>query len=104
MQELVYEERDRTAFLTLNRPQVRNCLSMKLSDELIGSIERVRACIWQQHTCIIVHPGITGDRGPSSFDWAILNASKEWGVTLLQAGTEMDAGDIWASRPFSMRA
>jgi len=43
MQELVYEERDRTAFLTLNRPQVRNCLSMKLSDELIGAIERIRA-------------------------------------------------------------
>jgi enoyl-CoA hydratase/carnithine racemase len=43
MQELLYEERDRTAFLTLNRPQVRNCLSMKLSDELIGAIERVRA-------------------------------------------------------------
>ena len=43
MQELLYEERDRTAFLTLNRPHVRNCLSMKLSDDLIGAIERVRA-------------------------------------------------------------
>lgn len=43
MQELLYEERDRTAFLTLNRPQVRNCLSMKLSDELLLAIERVRA-------------------------------------------------------------
>jgi enoyl-CoA hydratase len=43
MQELLYEERDRTAFITLNRPHVRNCLSMKLSDELIGAIERVRA-------------------------------------------------------------
>ena len=43
MQELLYEERDRTAIITLNRPHVRNCLSMKLSDELIGAIERVRA-------------------------------------------------------------
>lgn len=43
MQELLYEERDRTAFITLNRPHVRNCLSTKLSDELIGAIERVRA-------------------------------------------------------------
>ncbi len=64
----------------------------------------IPASIWQQHTCIIVHPGIKGDRGPSSLDWAILNACEEWGVTLLQAGAEMDAGDIWASRPFSMRA
>ncbi|HEY6409384.1 MAG TPA: hydrogenase maturation protein, partial [Ktedonobacteraceae bacterium] len=64
----------------------------------------IPASIWQQHTCIIVHPGIKGDRGPSSLDWAILNACEEWGVTLLQAGAEMDAGAIWASRPFSMRA
>src|SRR6266581_1445184 len=64
----------------------------------------IPASIWQQHTCIIVHPGIKGDRGPSSLDWAILNAYEEWGVTLLQAGAEMDAGDIWASRTFSMRA
>ncbi len=63
----------------------------------------IPASIWQQHTCIIVHPGIKGDRGPSSLDWAILNACEEWGVTLLQAGAEMDAGDIWASRTFSMR-
>ncbi len=59
--------------------------------------------IWQNHTCIIVHPGIKGDRGPSSLDWAILNACEEWGVTLLQAGAEMDAGAIWASRTFPMR-
>src|SRR5258708_2990637 len=64
----------------------------------------IPASIWQKHTCIIVHPGIKGDRGPSSLDWAILNACEEWGVTLLQAGAEMDAGDIWASRTFSMRA
>ena len=43
MQELLYEERDRTAFITLNRPHVRNCLSTKLSDELTRAIERVRA-------------------------------------------------------------
>ena len=64
----------------------------------------IPASIWQQHTCIIVHPGIKGDRGPSSLDWAILNAYEEWGVTLLQADAEMDAGAIWASRTFAMRA
>ena len=64
----------------------------------------IPASIWQHYTCIIIHPGIKGDRGPSSLDWAILSAREEWGVTLLQAGAEMDAGDIWASRPFSMRA
>ena len=64
----------------------------------------IPASIWQRHTCLIIHPGIKGDRGPSSLDWAILNACQEWGVTLLQADAEMDAGAIWAWRPFSMRA
>src|SRR6266849_1149436 len=63
----------------------------------------IPASIWQKYTCIIVHPGIKGDRGPSSLDWAILNACEEWGVTLLQAGAEMDGGDIWAWRTFAMR-
>ena len=63
----------------------------------------IPASIWQHHTCLIIHPGIKGDRGPSSLDWAILNGHQEWGVTLLQAGADMDAGDIWAWRTFAMR-
>lgn len=47
-----------------------------------------------------MHPGIKGDRGPSSIDWAILNQEKEWGVTLLEADKEMDAGDIWGTTTF----
>ena len=60
--------------------------------------------IWREHVCIIVHPGPRGDRGPSSLDWAILEGHERWGVTLLQANAEMDAGDIWASHTFPMRA
>lgn len=60
--------------------------------------------IWQQHVCLIVHPGIVGDRGPSSLDWALLEGEREWGVTVLQAAAEMDAGDIWAARVFPVRA
>ena len=50
--------------------------------------------IWAKHTCLVVHPGIVGDRGPSSLDWAIMNQEETWGVTVLQANAEMDAGDI----------
>jgi putative two-component system hydrogenase maturation factor HypX/HoxX len=64
----------------------------------------IPASIWQNHLCLIIHPGIKGDRGPSSLDWAILHAYEEWGVTLLQADAEMDAGPIWAARTFAMRA
>ena len=42
--------------------------------------------------CIIVHPGIEGDRGRHSLDWALKQQQSEWGVTLLQAAEEMDAG------------
>ncbi len=59
--------------------------------------------IWSNRVCIIVHPGIEGDRGPSSLDWAIQEGWEAWGVTLLQAGAEMDAGPIWATRTFPMR-
>lgn len=64
----------------------------------------IPASIWKQHTCLIVHPGIVGDRGPSALDWAIQSQLGEWGVTVLQAEAEMDAGPIWASETFPLRA
>ena len=42
-ENLIYEEREKTtAFITLNRPEVKNALSMKLSDELVSAIEIIR--------------------------------------------------------------
>jgi putative two-component system hydrogenase maturation factor HypX/HoxX len=59
--------------------------------------------VWSRHTVLIVHPGPKGDRGPSSLDWAIHEGAEEWGVTVLQAVAEMDAGPIWASVPFALQ-
>src|ERR1700730_16422323 len=59
---------------------------------------KVPKAIWSKHICLIVHPGILGDRGPSSLDWAIAMGEKTWGVSILQAVEEMDAGPIWATR------
>jgi putative two-component system protein, hydrogenase maturation factor HypX/HoxX len=59
--------------------------------------------IWRRYPCFIVHPGIIGDRGPSALDWAMMHGHQLWGVTVLQANGEMDAGDIWASELFPMR-
>ncbi|MET9735605.1 hydrogenase maturation protein [Streptomyces sp. NPDC006458] len=53
--------------------------------------------VWSAYTCLVVHPGPVGDRGPSSLDWAIHEGVTRWGVTVLQADAEMDAGDVWAS-------
>src|SRR5262245_15973251 len=59
--------------------------------------------VWSRHLCLIVHPGPRGDRGPSSLDWAIELEMAEWGVTVLEATGEIDAGSVWASRTFRTR-
>ncbi len=59
--------------------------------------------VWKKYKTLIVHPGIRGDRGPSALDWAIMRGVKRWGVTLIEAAEEYDAGDIWAWREFDMR-
>ncbi len=41
-EQLIYEEKDQVARITLNRPKVLNALSMQLSDEIVAAIEMVR--------------------------------------------------------------
>nr|WSX48027.1 hydrogenase maturation protein [Streptomyces sp. NBC_00974] len=53
--------------------------------------------VWSTRTCLIVHPGPVGDRGPSSLDRAVQEGRTRWAVTVLQAVEEMDAGDVWAT-------
>ncbi|MBB4371724.1 putative two-component system hydrogenase maturation factor HypX/HoxX [Bradyrhizobium sp. cir1] len=59
--------------------------------------------VWQSVRCLIVHPGPPGDRGPAALDWAILEGAGAWGVTVLEADGEFDAGPVWAFRTFPMR-
>ena len=56
--------------------------------------------VWRALPCLIVHPGPPGDRGPASLDWALHQGAASWGVTVLQAVAEMDAGPVWASAAF----
>jgi putative two-component system hydrogenase maturation factor HypX/HoxX len=65
-------------------------------------MQKIPESIWREIPTIILHPGPVGDRGPSSLDWAILREKERWGVTLLQANDEMDAGDLWAWGEFAM--
>jgi putative two-component system hydrogenase maturation factor HypX/HoxX len=59
--------------------------------------------IWSRIRCLIVHPGPRGDRGPSSLDWAIELDSERWGVTVLEANADPDAGTVLATRTFATR-
>lgn len=63
----------------------------------------IPAQVWQRHVCLVVHPGVVSDRGPSALDRAILRDEAQWGVTLLQAEAELDAGPVWATANFPMR-
>ncbi|NOU43852.1 MAG: hydrogenase maturation protein, partial [Methyloglobulus sp.] len=91
--------------LALNPGYIRKRVGFFQPDLIICPFlkEKIPEDVWSNHTCLIVHPGIKGDRGPSSLDWAIMNGAQEWGVTVLQAAEEMDAGDIWATETFKMR-
>jgi putative two-component system hydrogenase maturation factor HypX/HoxX len=63
---------------------------------------KIQASIWKNYPTLIVHPGIPGDQGPSSLDWAIMKEEKVWGVTIIQANEEFDGGDIWDFETFDL--
>lgn len=81
-------------------------------------------CIYENYLTLIIHPGPPGDAGPSALDWVLMgddgsiDASNEvlraldedevspgrthWGITILQAIEEFDAGPVWAFDQFSI--
>lgn len=65
---------------------------------------RIADAVWRTVPCFVVHPGPPGDRGPAALDWAVLGGETEWGVTVLQANGDFDAGPVWASAACPLRA
>ncbi len=82
------------AAVARHRPELIVCPMLK---------KRIPESIWRDTRCLVVHPGPMGDRGPSSLDWAIETDASEWGVIVLEADDDFDAGDIWSTRTFGMR-
>ncbi|WP_163835926.1 hydrogenase maturation protein [Spartinivicinus ruber] len=81
--------------VTLCKPDLIICPFLK---------QAIPSSIWQRYLCWIVHPGIKGDRGPSALDWAIQRQLSWWGVTLVEAATDYDAGSIVGSKEFRLPA
>jgi putative two-component system hydrogenase maturation factor HypX/HoxX len=102
--ELTYHCHDVSIELAMSDIVMTEAVELYQPDIIIAPFLKtaIPESIWRNHLCIIIHPGIKGDRGPSSIDWAILNDEPEWGVTALQADAEMDAGNIWSSINFQM--
>jgi putative two-component system hydrogenase maturation factor HypX/HoxX len=71
--------------------------------------ETVPAEVCERWTTWVPHPGIRGDRGPSSLSWAILNRERTWGLTMVRAERssspeDLDSGNVGAWREFAMPA
>jgi len=67
--------------LSLNDEIMREGIALFKPDLIICPFlkDRIPDDLWQNHTCIIIHPGIKGDRGASSMDWAMMDGVAEWG-------------------------
>src|SRR5262245_19424455 len=90
--------------LAISDPAMLDAVGQHAPDLIIAPMlkRKIPEAIWSKHVCLIVHPGVKGDRGASSLDWAIMTGQTIWGVTVLQAAAEMDAGAIWASHNFAL--
>jgi putative two-component system protein, hydrogenase maturation factor HypX/HoxX len=92
--ELAISDGQMTEALALVRPDIVICPFLK---------SKLPEAIWCHTRSVIVHPGIVGDRGPSSLDWAINDGEARWGVTAFEANHDFDAGDVWATETFVLR-
>lgn len=103
--ELTERGHDVSIELALSDESIRHGIELFQPDIVICPFlkQKIPNDICSKYLCIIVHPGIKGDRGPSSLDWALLDHVDAWGVTAVQAVPEWDAGDIWATSIFNMR-
>jgi putative two-component system hydrogenase maturation factor HypX/HoxX len=103
--ELESDGHDLTLELDVNDRVTEEAIALARPDVVIAPFLKraIPASVWREHRCLVVHPGIEGDRGPSALDWAVQEREREWGVTVLEANGEMDAGDIRATATFAMR-
>ncbi|NPA32881.1 MAG: hydrogenase maturation protein [Aquificae bacterium] len=83
----------------------REAVSLYKPDLIIAPFLRrkIPKDVWEKVPTFIIHPGPPGDRGPHAIDRALLSSKKVWGVSVLGASEEYDAGDVWAFREFPMR-
>lgn len=63
---------------------------------------RIPPELYQNVLTLVVHPGPPGDRGASALDWCIYLKEKKWGVTVLEADEDFDAGNVWGYELFEV--
>jgi putative two-component system hydrogenase maturation factor HypX/HoxX len=104
-EELVYLNHTVSVEFALNEETIIKGCNLFQPDLILCPFlkQKIPQTIWQHYKCIVIHPGIVGDRGAYSLDWAIYKEEAYWGVTALEAIEEIDAGDIWGTYEFPIR-
>jgi putative two-component system hydrogenase maturation factor HypX/HoxX len=60
----------------------------------------VPSSVYDRYDTFVFHPGIRGDRGAYSLEWALWESRDSWGGVWLRVVEELDSGDIYASGEF----
>lgn len=104
--ELAQQGHQLAVELDINEATTRDAVRLFAPELVIAPFlkRKIPESVWRNHVCLIVHPGIPGDGGASALDRAILEDRHRWGVTVLQATGEYDAGPVWSWRSFTMPA
>lgn len=104
--ELERDGHDLSLEYDINDAITRDAVARFAPDLILGSFLKraVPRDVWEGTRTLIVHPGPLGDRGPSALDHAVQAGRTTWGVTVLEAREGMDAGPVWATAEFPMRA
>jgi putative two-component system protein, hydrogenase maturation factor HypX/HoxX len=84
---------DMTRFARLAAPDVILCPFLK---------EVVPPAVCERTTTWIPHPGIRGDRGPSSLSWAILTGEPAWGLTMVRAEPTSTPEELDGGQPVNV--
>ena len=77
----------------IEKPDVIICPLMKT---------RIPPELYENVLTLVVHPGPPGDRGASALDWCVHLKESKWGVTVLEAAEDYDAGNVWGFELFDV--
>jgi putative two-component system hydrogenase maturation factor HypX/HoxX len=63
----------------------------------------IKPNIYEKYPTFVFHPGVIGDRGAYSIEWALWNNEKNWGGVWLKANELFDGGNIYSDGIFKLR-
>ncbi len=71
--ELARDGHDLTLELDVNDRVTEEAVALARPELIVAPFLKraIPESVWRRQRCLVVHPGIEGDRGPSALDWAV---------------------------------